>query len=148
MKGSIKIKVKKRRPVLSIEYHPSLPSLSKILSKHWRVMTKDPYLAEIFPLPPMVSYRRPENLKDKLVRAKVPKISSRPKRKLNGMKRCPYSCLTCPYVQPDKTIKASATSYRHDIEDEVNCQTANVVYSVSCENANSSILGRQRKHCP
>ena len=60
----VKEKVKKRRPVFSVEYHPALPSLSKILKKHWRVMAEDPYLAEVYPLPPMVSYRRPKNLKD------------------------------------------------------------------------------------
>ena len=75
----------KRRPVLSIEYHPALPPLSKILQKHWRVMVQDPHLKDAFPLPPMVAYRRPPNLKDKLVRAKVPPAYARPKRKTLGM---------------------------------------------------------------
>ena len=51
-----------RRPVLSVEYHPALPDLSSIMKKHWRVMTQDPYLKEVFPLPPLIAYRRPENL--------------------------------------------------------------------------------------
>ena len=62
----------KRRPVLSVEYHPSLPALSSILKRHWRVMSQDPYLKEVFPLPPIVAYIRPANLKDKLIRARIP----------------------------------------------------------------------------
>ena len=141
----VKEKVKKRRPVFSVEYHPALPSLSKILKKHWRVMSEDPYLAEVYPLPPMVSYRRPKNIKDKLVRAKVPPATSRPKRKIAGMKRCPYDCLTCPYVQPGRTIKASATTYRHDLEASVDCQTANLIYCLSCDKCQEQYIGETEK---
>ena len=35
-------------------------------------MKQDPYLKQVFPQPPLVDYKRPANLKDKLVRAKVP----------------------------------------------------------------------------
>ena len=47
--------------------------------------SQDPYLAGIFPLPPLVAYRRPPNLKDKLIRAKVPEPAPlRPKGILLG----------------------------------------------------------------
>ena len=104
-------------------------------------MTDDPYLADVYPLPPMVSYRRPKNLKDILVRAKVPQVISRPKRKLNGMKRCPYDCLTCPYVQSGKTIHATATKYKHDLEAAVDCQTANIIYCLSCNKCSEQYIG-------
>ena len=89
----------KRRPVLSVEYHPSLPALSSILKRHWRVMSQDPYLKEVFPLPPIVAYIRPANLKDKPIRARIPPDTSRPTRRLPGMKKCRFDCMTCPYVQ-------------------------------------------------
>ena len=51
--------------------------------------TVDPQLKETFPLPPMVAYRRPANLREKLIRAKVPKpMPSRPKRTMKGMRKC------------------------------------------------------------
>ena len=135
----------KGRPVFSIEYHPALPSISHILKKHWRVMVDDPYLKDIFPKPPMVAYRRPKNLKEKLVRAKVPPVLSRPKRNLPGMKRCPYNCLTCPYVLPDKKVKASATNYTHEIEASVNCQTQNVIYCINCNKCKEQYIGETEK---
>ena len=50
-------------------------------------MTKDPYLKEVFPEPPMVAYRRAKNLRDKLVKAKLPPPPTRKKRQLPGMKK-------------------------------------------------------------
>ena len=131
----------KRRPVLSVEYHPALPPMSKILLKHWRVMVQDPYLKDVFPLPPMVAYRRPANLKEKLVRARIPPITSRPKRNLIGMKKCQYDCNTCPYIQTGKVIKSNATNYTHEIERAVNCQTKNVVYCISCDKCDQQYVG-------
>ena len=68
-----------KRPVFAIHYDPRLPSIATIVKKHWRTMTQDPHMAEVFPLPPLVAYRRPPNLKDKLIRAKVPPpVNTRP----------------------------------------------------------------------
>ena len=36
------------RPVFVLTYNPTLPSLAKILKKHWKVMIKDPYLKRVF----------------------------------------------------------------------------------------------------
>ena len=135
----------KRRPVFSIEYHPALPALSKILQKHWRVMVTDPLLKEAFPLPPMVAYRRPPNLKEKLVRAKVPPPYTRPKRNIPGMKRCRYDCITCPYVQTVKTVKATATNFKYDIKGSLDCQTTNVVYLLSCNKCSDQYVGQTEK---
>ena len=134
-----------RRPVFSIEYHPALPPLSSALKKHWRVMVDDPHLKEAFPLPPMVAYRRPPNLKETLIRAKVPPVNFRPRRKTPGMKRCPYDCNTCPYVQPGRIVKASGSNYKHDIESPMDCQTSNLVYCVSCDKCPDQYVGETEK---
>ena len=44
---------KNERPVFVITYNPALPSVSRILTNHWRVMTKDPYLKKVIPSPPI-----------------------------------------------------------------------------------------------
>ena len=73
------IEKRSSRPVLAITYEPRLPCIPQILKKHWRTMvTVDPHLAELFNLPPLTAYRGPSNLKDKLIRSKVPEDPSRP----------------------------------------------------------------------
>ena len=61
-----------RRPVFVLHYDPRLPSVTGIVKKHWRTMTQDPRLKEVFPAPPLEAFKRPQNIKEKLIRSKVP----------------------------------------------------------------------------
>ena len=59
-------------------------NLSSLVTKHWRVMVNnDPRCREVYKKSLMVSIRRPPNLKDKLVRAKLPpaRNNTRPRRR-------------------------------------------------------------------
>ena len=100
-----------QRPVFVIAFDPRLPSISRIVSRHWRSMKQDPYLAEVFPQPPLVAYKRPANIRDKLIRAKVPDPApSRPKRVLNGMKKC-LNCPICPFVKTGQIVKSAQRTF-------------------------------------
>ena len=57
-------------------YHPELPDIKPILRELHPILHNSEYLRDIFPLPPLVSFRRPKNLRDKLVRAKLPLVDS------------------------------------------------------------------------
>ena len=61
-----------KRPVFVVTYDPRLPSISNIVQKHWRTMTKDPYLKQVFQEPPLIAYKRPKNIKDLIIKAKIP----------------------------------------------------------------------------
>ena len=65
------IKEENEREALVVTYHPSLPSVSSVLKKHWEVMTENPNLKRCFPSKSLVAYRRNKNLKEHLVRARV-----------------------------------------------------------------------------
>ena len=95
------MKKETKKTVFVISYNPALASVIKILRKHWSVMTRDPYLKTVFPSPPIVAYRRAKNLKDKLIRAKIPPPPpKRNPRKILDMKRCnKFTCETCPFVK-------------------------------------------------
>ena len=44
------------RPVFPITHYPRLPSVTSILSKHWRSMaSRDKHLKEVFPAPPLTA---------------------------------------------------------------------------------------------
>ena len=71
------------------------------------------------------------------MRAKVPLESSRPKRR--------DALIIASPVQPGKTIRASATTYRHDLEAAVDCQTANLIYCLSCDKCQEQYIGETEK---
>ena len=70
------------------------------MSRHWKTKDQDPYLAKVFPQPPLVAYMRPVNIKYKIDRAKDPDQTrsnpnpTRPKEVVNGMKKC-HKCPIC-----------------------------------------------------
>ncbi len=124
------------RVVFSVMYHPALPSIPRIIAKGYRAMVEsDPRLKEVFPKPPMVAYRRPPSLREKLIRAKVPPPpdpNTRPKRELKGMKKC-GDCSTCDYVQEGKEVKATHTNAAAIINAAVTCRDCRVIYCITCK---------------
>ena len=57
-----------------------------------------------------MTYRRTANLKNYLIRSKVPEDKGRERRILPGMKRCPKNCAICPYIEQGKTLKSDASN--------------------------------------
>ena len=88
-------KKKNEREVFVCTFNPALPSIKTIVQKHWSVMTgQSANLKRVFPQPSLIAYRRPKNLREHLIRAK---ISSKRKssRLKNGYGPCNEGCQTC-----------------------------------------------------
>ena len=72
-----------RRPVFALTYDPRLPSIQSMQAKH----------CEVFAQPPLTAYRRQRNIRDHLIRAKVPSDPKlHPERRQRGMKKCGRNC--------------------------------------------------------
>jgi desmoglein 4 len=137
-----KVKKKKNdRVILAVQYHPKLPSISKIIVKHWRTMTRDIEAKDTFPKPPMVAYRQPPNLKSVLCRAKLPK-GGNTKRKLVGLKRCYKPCEICPYILNSKEFYSTHTNEKFLLKGSFNCNTEGVIYLLTCTKCNAQYVGQ------
>ena len=132
------------RTIYVVTYNTTLPSVSQILQKHWRVMSTDPYLKKVFPKPPMVAFRRPKNLKDHLIRAKLPPLPQvRQRRILNGMTACNRAvCETCPYVQKINTFKGPFSKKQVVLNSPMNCLSKNVIYCIQCKKCQQIYIGQ------
>jgi hypothetical protein len=119
------------RPTFAVTYNPRLPSIPDITRKHWRSMVyQDKHLENVFPEPPLIAYKRQRNLKDQLVRAKLPIERNRPKREQKGMKKC-GKCLACSYIKEGRTIKGN--KFVWSINKPLNCKSTNIVYLLECD---------------
>ena len=117
---------------LVITYHPTLPSIAQIVRKHWSVMIQDDFrLEKCFPAPPVVAYRRSKNLKDLLIRAKLP-IGKRSGRKKGGFTKCGGFCNVCTFNESTSSHKNSKTGEVWKINTELSCKSQDVVYKIRC----------------
>ena len=108
-------------------------------------MHQEPYLADVFPLPPLVAYRRPPNIRYKLIRAKVPDpLPERPRRIIPGIKKC-NNCPICPFVTTGQTVKSTQTNYSVDINMSVDCRTKNLIYMLGCKKCQVQYIGKTHR---
>ena len=88
-------------------------------------------MEEVFPKPPIVGYKRQKNIKDYLIRSKVPPIQpNKPNRQNRGMKKCGKPCPACPFIKEGKSVKYKKSNW--EIYGKVNCETKNVIYLIEC----------------
>ena len=119
-----------KRSVLAIPYDPRLPAITTSMARHWRSMTQDSYMKEVFPEPPLTAFKKQANIKDHIIRAKVaPPKTNYPKRYLRGMKKC-GKCTLCPYIKEGRNLKINRAEW--NINKQLNCNSYNVIYAIFC----------------
>ena len=95
--------------------------------------SEDKYLESVFPEPPLVSYKRQPNIREKIIRAKV--APERQQITKKGMFKC-GKCLACSYVKEGKTVNGRGFKNKRftwKIGKEGSCGSKNIVYLLECE---------------
>ena len=89
---------------------------------------------KVMPAPPRICYRRPKNLRDLLVRAKLPPPSGgKIFRRKHGFKRCLESrCQCCNFTVNTTSHSSLYKKQSWTIQNPVDCNTRNCIYSVTC----------------
>ena len=134
------------RPVFPVTHHPSLPSIPQIVNKHYRTLIQNPTMAETFKNAPMVAYKRPRNIKDYLVKTKLPPPATRPKRILPGMHKCNRrrTCVICPYIKEGRKFKSNFSSKSVEITRHHTCEALNCIYLIQCKKCNQQYIGETK----
>ena len=115
------------------------------MAKHWRAMgNQDSYLNGVFKEPPLIAYRRNQNIRGHLIRARVAKYQ-RPKRYIKAMKKCGSNCTSCPYIKEGKSLKINNSKWT--ITKQLDCNTYNLVYAIFCtkENCKEVYIGETKR---
>ena len=103
--------------------------------KHFHILLSSKRCREVFKHPPIVAYRRTSNLRDILVKAKLPTISTQPNNTSlpPGSFRCGQDCATCPYITNGLThYTFFSTGATRQIKSHITCNTKNLIYMIQC----------------
>ena len=114
-----------------------MPDAASTLQQHYRLLLQR-YLGvkEWMPRAPMVAHLRPPNLRDMLVRAKLPPVDRRGglgRRAKTGFRRCGKTrCMCCVYSKESRTHTSSATGQTWPVRQHITCEDSGVIYCVTC----------------
>ena len=130
-------KTSKRVPFVTT-FHPGLPNVPQIIRKYLPILHNSQRCKEAIPECPIVSFRRPKNLKDILVKAKVTQ------KKINGF--CgpcnDLRCLTCCSGLFSKSIPMTSVNDTFNIDKHLTCNSYNVIYVVTCRRCKKQYVGK------
>ena len=131
------------RTPLVITYHPSLNNLPAVLTKHFPILHTSKKLNNALPNPPMVAFRRPRNLKDLLVHARI----STPSPSLPaGNSPCKgKNCKCCAEIVTCNKFSSTTTSRTYNIRSEMTCKSSNLVYLITCKRCNLQYVGETKQ---
>ncbi|KAI8495641.1 hypothetical protein Bbelb_266130 [Branchiostoma belcheri] len=102
------------RTVLVTTYSPHLPPLHTIIKKYWNLVQLSSRTRDIFQDPPLVAYRRNKNIKDMLVRARIPKENRNFLDKFVPSDSFPCEknrCTNCAFVKKANNFKSHRTAH-------------------------------------
>ena len=115
---------------LNIRYHPSLAELKVIMTRIHLLLTPDDEHKKVFRDIPIIGFHRTKNLKDILVREKIPQIKN--KGWYSPCKGPRYEI--CEHIVPTRNFTSSTTRRTYKIcPENLNCKSKNVVCLISCK---------------
>ena len=96
---------------------------------------------EVFKEPPLTAFKRQRNIRDILIKSKVPPAPNKfPKREARGMTKCGKDCTACPYVKTGQNVKISDTE-TWKLNKKFSCETYNCVYMLECSKCGNRYIG-------
>ena len=124
------------RPVLSLTYHPHNIPIKDIIIRHFPLLQSDPLLKQIFPLPPLIAYKRDSNLRDHLVSATVRNLP----QPSPGNSPCKNpKCPCCPHINPSTVLSGPKNTFH--IRSSFDCTSSDIVYVISCRRCQQLYVG-------
>ena len=124
---------------LVVTFHPALNELRGIIRKLHTMLEASEEHRMAFKEHPLVVFRRAPNLKDNLVRAKLPKIRTEGVR---GCFRCGKArCQVCSYMSEGSGFRCNVSIREYDINSDFNCDSSGVVYLLGCKVCGKQYVG-------
>ena len=116
------------RTVFVTTYNPSVPNFNNVIKKYYPILTASDRCKHAFKDPPLLAYRRPRNLRDTLVRAKVktPKTSPSFPPKITSC--VDGRCKTCKFMTHNTTsCTFHNTGQTRTIHQNLSCSSDKVI---------------------
>ena len=121
------------RVPMVVTYHPSLPNIGSILRKLQPLLHCSQKYRKAIKDVPFMAFRKPKSLGDYLVHTKL-RPSTRLERSSKGTEVCVNRrCQVCKSLKLGEKFTSYRTGKSYTINYELDCNSGNVVYLLSCK---------------
>ena len=128
------------RVPLVTTYNPAFNQIRQIINRHRHILTDDNRLRAVFPTPALLSFRRPRNLRDLTVSAKLRPVENEDPP---GSHRCSAKkCSVCPFIKESTKFTSTVTGESFPITSSIHCKTPWVIYLITCSSCNLQYVGK------
>jgi hypothetical protein len=135
----------RNQPKIVTQYYPGLHRINNVIKTAFPILQSSPLTENLFKVPPKVVFKKPPNLKNILVRPKLPADEQFQENKNSklGCDSCKKPrCKSCKIITPSNTFISSVTKKEYPIVGKMTCESSNVVYQLSCTNCPKDYIGQ------
>ena len=129
---------------LVVTHNPKNPPIRNIVEQNWLLLNKSKTTRTFEEAKIIFGLRRNKNISDHLLRAST----NTPTKKLANTKRhpCqrPTKCRYCPIINKSGTINSHSNTKTFTSMTEVNCQSSNIIYVITCKTCGIQYVGQTK----
>ena len=123
-------------------YNPHAKLIAEVAKRNWNFLQSKERLALIFNKRPLVAYRRPKSLRDRLVRTKFRNGTTDNVLIPTGCKPCQRpKCRWCNKINQTETFKSISNNI-FTIFHSLDCQSSWVIYIIECNTCRLQYIGK------
>ena len=115
----------------------------KYIEKYWPILGRSSGTRALTKAKIIYGSRRPRNLLDTLVKAKLPQPAEIPRAPMFQCLR-PNTCKHCPRLDTSGRIKSHSTGRTYFTETKICCHSTNFIYCISCAECGIQYVGQTR----
>ncbi len=133
--------------VLTMTYYPNFTPLKDIVHKSWDLLKRSSSTKTLSETKVINAYKRPKNLRDILVKAKLPKLEEADKLNrqpnsltLNACNR--KECRYCDILDRSGRITSKFSGREYTCKKNVTCKSSNLIYCIECTRCGLQYVGQ------
>ena len=135
-----------KQPFFAIStFHPSFTAYKRTIQTNWDTLSRSLSTRRMFDTPITFGYRRPKNLREHLVHAKLPSIDAHD----NRPKICPPKPCTkrryCQTIDKSSSIIDPTSQRKYISRYNVTCQSQNLIYAIQCTKCQKLYVGQTKR---
>ena len=133
---------------LITDYHPSFRAVLDIVSNNWDILDNSSSTRPILQIPVVRGFRRPKNLRDLLVRARLTTPDAHTNRSTHNKKsnRCSrMNCNYCKSIDKSGRIRCLFNNRSYISRFNVSCNSNNLIYCLLCKTCKKTYVGQTKR---